>query len=319
MPISRLAGLFAAVTIALAAVLPPCAHAQAKHAQSAVLVTGASSGIGLNITETLAAEGHFVYAGARSDEDIARLSAMENVEGLRLDVTKPADIEAAVRHIEAAGRGLHGVVNNAGVAILGPLIETELAELEWLFDVNVYGPYRITRAFAPLLIESKGRVVNISSINGVASTPFAGIYSMSKYALEAYSDALAAELATLDVRVSVVEPGPFDSDIRNKIAEDLAERSVDIETSRFSQTLREMATSVSAQDDLQPPDAVSAAVVDALYSDAPQARYLVSPTAAGARFATESVMRLLVQINEGHEHALDRDELVALLDEMLAR
>jgi NADP-dependent 3-hydroxy acid dehydrogenase YdfG len=97
------------------------AHAQ----QRAVLVTGASSGIGRKITERLASQGHFVYAGARSAQDIAELSAIRNVQGIRLDVTAPAEITAAVETVRKGGRGLYGVVNNAGIAIIAPLIQAE--------------------------------------------------------------------------------------------------------------------------------------------------------------------------------------------------
>ena len=97
--------------------------------RKAVLVTGASTGIGRKITERLAAEGYFVYAGARKDADLAELDLIENVDAVRLDVTKPEEITAAVEIIAKGGRGLYGLVNNAGVAILGPLVEMLDAEL----------------------------------------------------------------------------------------------------------------------------------------------------------------------------------------------
>ncbi len=182
-------------------------------AKPAVLVTGASSGIGRTITETLASRGHHVYAGARKPEDLQALNAIDNVQAVKLDVTASADIAAAVETIRRAGRGLHGVVNNAGVAAIAPLIEMEERELTSLFDVNVFGPYRITKAFTPMLIESKGRVVNISSISGILSGPLLGAYSMSKHAVEAYGDALSAELARSGVKVSLIEPGNYRSEI----------------------------------------------------------------------------------------------------------
>jgi NAD(P)-dependent dehydrogenase (short-subunit alcohol dehydrogenase family) len=132
--------------------------------QKAVLVTGANSGIGRNIAERLAREGYFVYAGARRDADIEELSAIENMQGIRLDVTIQEDIDAAVETVRAEDRGLYGVVNNAGVVIMSILAETPEAEMDFVFDVNVYGPYRVVNAFAPLLIESKGRItVNTQS------------------------------------------------------------------------------------------------------------------------------------------------------------
>ncbi|MDZ7643447.1 MAG: SDR family NAD(P)-dependent oxidoreductase [Woeseiaceae bacterium] len=183
-----LKGCVIAVLVTAQVVWTGSAIAADESPPKAVLVTGATSGIGLKITERLAAEGYFVYAGARKPEDMERLNAMDNVRAVRLDVTYPEDIAAAVEAISAAGRGLHGVVNNAGVVTIGPLIETDIEELEFLFDVNVYGPYRVTMAFAPLLLESQGRVVNISSISGILSGPFLGHYSMSKHAIEAYTD-----------------------------------------------------------------------------------------------------------------------------------
>jgi nucleoside-diphosphate-sugar epimerase len=148
------------IVIATLSLAPLNVAAQATPAsQRAVLVTGASSGIGRNVTERLASEGWFVYAGARTPEDMASLNAMRNVQAVRLDVTVAADIAAAVETVRNGGRGLYGVVNNAGIAVLAPMVNVEEEEMQSIFDVNVFGPYRITKAFAPLLIESKGRVI----------------------------------------------------------------------------------------------------------------------------------------------------------------
>ena len=182
-------------------------------------MTGASSGIGRKITERLAANGFFVYAGARAQKDLDELNAIKNVQAVRLDVTSAADIAAAVAMVSKAGRGLYGVVNNAGVVVVAPMIEVEEKDLDFIFNVNMYGPYRITKAFAPMLLESKGRVVNISSLNGIVASPMIGAYSMSKHAVEAYGDALAGELARFGVRVSLIEPGNYGTEIgRNVLA-----------------------------------------------------------------------------------------------------
>ena len=135
-----------------------------RQAQKAVLVTGATSGIGRNITERLASKGYFVYAGARSESDMKALNAIPNVQAIRLDVTIASDIANAVATVTKAGRGLYGVVNNAGVVIVAPLVEADEKDMDFIFSVNLYGPYRITKAFAPLLFESKGRVVNIENV-----------------------------------------------------------------------------------------------------------------------------------------------------------
>ena len=101
----------------------------------AILITGASSGIGKRTAEHLAAQGFYVYAGARKQEDLDRLNALENVEAVRLDVTDADDIKAAITQVEKGGRGLYGVVNNAGVAMMQPLVEVEEDQLDFLFDV----------------------------------------------------------------------------------------------------------------------------------------------------------------------------------------
>jgi NAD(P)-dependent dehydrogenase (short-subunit alcohol dehydrogenase family) len=214
-----------AAGLALPALSTSAAFAQDD--QRAVLVTGASTGIGRKITELLAAEGHFVYAGARKPDDIAALSAIDNVQGIRLDVTIQEEIDAAVQLVEEGGRGLYAVVNNAGVNVLAPLIEIDEEELDFLFDVNIYGPYRITKAFAPLIIESQGRISNISSISGTLSGPLYGIYSMSKHALEAYTDSLSIEMGILGVKVSAVEPGNFKTNIFHNRCDRMLARGYD--------------------------------------------------------------------------------------------
>src|SRR4029079_17737738 len=120
-----------------------CARAQSSEqavSQKAVLVTGASSGIGRKITEHLAAEGYFVYATARKEEDLKALGAIKNVQPLRLDVTQPADIAAAVEAVTKDGRGLYGLVNNAGVATFGTIANMRMEEFDLTMKVNAYGP-----------------------------------------------------------------------------------------------------------------------------------------------------------------------------------
>lgn len=287
--------------------------------RKAVLVTGANSGIGLNITRRLAADGYFVYAGARNAKDLAALNELDHVQSVLLDVTYPEHIDAAVAGITRAGRGLYGVVNNAGVAMIGPLIETDIEELEWLFDVNVYGPYRITKAFAPLLLEARGRVVNISSVSGVLSGPFMGQYSMSKHAIEAYTDSLASELWPLGVLVSAIEPGNFNSGIGETIRRRLENGQFDRESSLFKDRLRFLESAIVDRTRFAEPDAVSAAVVHALSAEVPQRRYMVAPSQQSAEITIKKAIEELVQLNQNHAYSYDRDQLVQMLDEILLR
>ena len=300
----------------LVALVPALAQAQTAE-QKAVLVTGASSGIGHKIVERLSSQGYFVYAGARSPDDLRQLGAMKNVQAIRLDVTVPQDITAAVETVTKAGRGLYGVVNNAGVLVIAPLIELEEKDLDFIFDVNVYGPYRITKAFAPLLLASKGRVVNISSLNGIVASPMIGAYSMSKHAIEAFSDGLAGEMARLGVRVSVVEPGNYGTEIgRNLLAR--IDTSI-VKGSRFEQQMRGTIEAMRSFENNPPPDDVAAAVLDAFSNVNPKMRYLVVPTQNQAAVVIRRQLEQLVQMNTDQKFSYDRDALVKMLDDAIAR
>jgi len=288
--------------------------------QKAVLVTGASTGIGRNIAERLAAEGFFVYAGARKDTDIEALSAIDNIQGMRLDVTIQAEIDAAVRTVEAGNRGLYGIVNNAGVVAMGLLAETPESELDFIFDVNVYGPYRIVKAFAPLIVESKGRIINISSMAGINSPPAYGVYSMSKHALESFTDSLVFEFGTVGVRASVVEPGPYNSAGVASNCRRRKEQGYDPTDSLFPDLANELAALCNGDNDYQfpEPDPVADSVLHALSAENPDDRYLAVTDKRHTEFLVRELLKNLVEVNaNGHSLGFSRDELVAMLDETL--
>ncbi len=292
-------------------------HGQDTGQQRAVLVTGASSGIGLRTTEVLAANGYYVYAGARKAEDLRALSAMPNVEGIRLDVTSPEEISAAVETVTNAGRGLYGLVNNAGVAIIGPLIEVPVDELQWQLDVNLVGPYRVTQAFAPLIIESQGRITTTGSISGILSGPFLGHYSMSKHGVEAFTDALAAELAGFGVEVSVVEPGNYKSRIIASMRERMEAAGYGLEGSRYAGQMERMFAGPDDRSQYPEPDDVAHAVLAFMGDDDPKRRYMVVPNQQEAEITIRKAIQELVELNEGHTFSYDREELIRMLDEAL--
>ena len=304
--------------VLLAALALPLA-AQPAVTPQAVLVTGASSGIGRKITELLARQGHFVYAGARKPEDLTALNAIKNVQAVKLDVTSPADIAAAVETIRKAGRGLYGVVNNAGVAVVAPLIEVEEKDLAFLFDVNVYGPYRITKAFAPMLIASKGRVTTISSISGILSGPLFGPYSMSKHAIEAYGDALAVEMTRFGVKVSLIEPGNYRSDIGRNTVTQIETAIVRNPTSPYLAEMQRMVTAMAGYETAAEPDLVAEAAAHALFDPEPKMRYMVVPVARQAEVTIRKAIEEVVQLNQRHAFTYDRDALVRMLDSALVR
>jgi NAD(P)-dependent dehydrogenase (short-subunit alcohol dehydrogenase family) len=288
--------------------------------QKAILVTGASSGIGLRITEVLSENGYFVYAGARKKADLERLNAMKNVASVRLDVTVQEEIDAAVEFVSKQGRGLYGLVNNAGVAVVGPLIELDVKEVEWQFDVNVLGPYRITQAFAPFIIESKGRITTTGSISGILSQALMGPYSMSKHAIEAYTDSLAAEMARFDVRVSVVEPGSYASRIMQSTMKRFSENpSMASDNSAYEQDIEALTSRKFDPSVGKDPKEVAQAVLHAMSSENPKRRYMVTPNADQARYTIGGAMRELIQLNMDQPYELSRDQLIEMMDQMLPK
>lgn len=286
-------------------------------APRAVLVTGASSGIGRKTTELLAASGFFVYATARKDDDLKALAAIANVQAIRLDVCKQDQIDAAVKTVRDGGRGLFAVINNAGVAVLAPLIEVTEKDLAFQLDANVYGPYRVTKAFAPLLIASKGRVLTTGSISGTVAWAMGGPYTMSKHAVEAFTDALAIELQPFGVHVSVVEPGNYRSEIMANMHERLVAGGYGGEGSRYQKQLERLLAQPTDRAQFKEPDDVAAAFLQALTDARPRRRYLVVPNAREAELTIRGAISRVVQLNAGQPYAYDREGLIKLLDEEL--
>jgi NAD(P)-dependent dehydrogenase (short-subunit alcohol dehydrogenase family) len=240
-----------------------------------VLVTGASSGIGLATAQTLAAAGMRVFAGVR------RLP--ENPGGLHpvlLDVTRPESLGAAREEIEEALRGeaLFALVNNAGIGDLRPLECTPLEEFRAVFDVNVFGVVAVTQAFLPLLRRGPGRIVNIGSVGGLFGLPFASSLCASKHAVEAISDALRMELWSAGIPVTLIQPASINSGAAEKITaqaeKTLAALSSD-DQARYGDMLRHAArATLESETRGSPPGVVAEAVLDVLLADRPPARRL---------------------------------------------
>lgn len=175
-----------------------------------VLITGASRGIGRATAVHLAHAGWRVYGGVRTDEAARELAAESDlITPVELDVTDPEHLAGLDRELPDR---LDALVNNAGVAVAGPVETLSRADMHRQFDVNVIGPLAVTRAVLPRLRRAQGRVVFISSINGRVSFPFTGMYNASKYAIEAIADCLRVELRPFGVQVALIEPGVIDTD-----------------------------------------------------------------------------------------------------------
>jgi NAD(P)-dependent dehydrogenase (short-subunit alcohol dehydrogenase family) len=294
-------------------------HASAADNQKSILVTGASTGIGRNLTETLAGNGYHVYAGARKDKDLAALNAIDNVTAVKLDVTRQDQVDAAVAMIREKDTGLYALVNNAGVGGGGEVIDTPIEDQTFVYSVNVEGVYRTTKAFAPLVIESKGRLVTTGSIAGtISAIPGFSAYSGSKHWIEAYTDSLAAEMEPHGVMVSVVEPGNYKSSIRrSSVARGLEKTKA--AGGEVTDEMKEAYESTAKRElSYKEPDEVSEAFMHALFNDSPLRRYVVVPNEGEQDRTIRTKVNELVQLNQWGPYSYSRDQLVELLDEALS-
>ena len=254
---------------------------------NSVVITGASTGIGAACALHLDALGFRVFAGVRKQEDGESLKARgsQRLLPVLLDVTDDVSIaQAAARVKEAVGDvGIAGLVNNAGIAVAGPLEVVPIAELRKQFDVNVIGQVAVTQAFLPLLREGRGRIVNMGSIAGRATMPFLGPYSMSKFALEAMTTALRLELDCWGIEVSIVEPGAIATPIWEKStkAADLLQATAQHESlPLYAEHLACVRRAIAETERRAiSVDAVAQAVEHALTARRPKTHYLVGSDA----------------------------------------
>ena len=290
----------------------------AEETRKSVLVTGASTGIGRHLAESLAADGFHVYAGARKQKDLDALNAIENITAVRLDVTIQSEVDAAARMIQQAGTGLYALVNNAGVGGGGPVTTTAIEEQRFVYDVNVEGVYRVTQAFAPMVIESGGRIAITGSIAGTLSWPGGTAYAGSKHWMEAYADGLAGELAPAGVSVSIIEPGNYQSFIRrNAVRRRFA--AVEAAGGEITPEMKTMYAQTEARElSYKLPDDVTAAFTHALTADKPLRRYMVVPNADEQAMTITTKIQQLVQLNQWGPYSYDREALIEMLDAALA-
>jgi len=288
-----------------------------------ILVTGAGTGIGRAIVEHLSREACPVYATARKASALDVLGRLPHVTAMRLDVTKSSDIRRVARQVIRARRGLHGLVNNAGTIDYWPLAGMEADEIHRVVDVNLYGVHRVTRALLPLLMRSRGRIVNISSIAGIGTWINIGAYNVSKHALEAYSEVLAMELRPHGVRVSLIEPGNYESDLLNKVAPIIRRRArasrPSVVRAEARRAMQKVEAYVHENTKEASPAAVARVVFDALYSDRPQPRYVVTPNKSEFLWPLESLFARAAQVNEGSRYRLSVTQLRALLDKQVRK
>jgi NAD(P)-dependent dehydrogenase (short-subunit alcohol dehydrogenase family) len=250
----------------------------------AIVVTGASSGIGAACVRRLAADGFRVFAGVRKPADAERWEA-EGVAPVSIDVADADSIAAAAQQVDAAldGAGLAGLVNNAGVSVPGPIEYLPIDELRRQLEVNLIGQVAVTQAFLPALRRARGRVVFIGSVGGRVALPLLSAYNASKYGLEGVAGALRQELRAEGMEVSIVEPGAVKTAIweKGKASGDELEAQL---TPEAAARYGGLMTALRAEADRggrdgMAPEKVADRVVHALTARRPRTRYLVGAEA----------------------------------------
>ncbi|MEO5511514.1 MAG: SDR family oxidoreductase [Longimicrobiales bacterium] len=247
-----------------------------------VLITGASTGIGNSCAHRLDTAGWRVFGTVRRQEDADRLIRESDgrVIPLQCDISDPNDVAATARRIEeeCGARGLAGLVNNAGIAIAGPMEFLPLDELRRQLEVNVTGHVAMTQAMLPLLRRAQGRIVFMSSISGRSALPFMGAYAASKFALEAIADSWRVELRPWQIRVSLVEPGvivtPIWSTATGAADANLARMPKEVDT-YYGKPLAALRKRLERGLKGNPPEDVAAVVEHALTARRPRTRYVV--------------------------------------------
>jgi NAD(P)-dependent dehydrogenase (short-subunit alcohol dehydrogenase family) len=246
-----------------------------------VLITGASTGIGRATALRLDAAGWRVFAGVRREEDAAALrsAASERLAPLTLDVTDADQVAAAAERVGAEPGGLDGLVNNAGVAIPGPLETLPLDDFRRQIEVSLTAQVGVTRAMLAAIRRARGRVVFISSIGGRMAFPLNGAYHAAKFGIEAVGDVFRQELRPWDIRVAIVEPGSIDTPIwerGERNADEIEARTGPEQEALYGQAIERFRRIVrqTAERGI-PPEKVAAAIEHALTSARPRTRYLV--------------------------------------------
>jgi len=249
----------------------------------AVVITGASTGIGEACALRLDRHGWRVFAGVRKDEDGERLRerSSERLAPVLIDVTDAESISSAADTVGATlgEAGLAGLVNNAGIGVGGPLEFLPLDDLRRQLEVNVIGQIAVTQAFLPLIRRGTGRIVNIGSIGGRMATPFTGPYCASKFAMEALTDSLRQELRPWNIPVAIVEPGSIATPIWDKAratANEVLEKFPPEAIELYTEATEAIRGAIDEQEKAGiPADDVAKAVEHALTAGKPRTRYVV--------------------------------------------
>lgn len=245
-----------------------------------VLISGASSGIGRDCALSLADAGFKVIAGVRNEQAAKTLEqeASGQLETVFLDIADNNSVESARTTIRS--ENLFAIVNNAGIAMLGPLEFMPIEKIRRQFEVNLFGHIAVTQAFLPLLRQTNGsRIINMSSISGFVAFPYYGSYASSKFAFEAFSDAIRRELMPWGIKVILIQPGNTNTQIWQKSFQTAQSIATEFPPEANFYYPNKLSQSPKSMDNLTPASAVSRAVIQALTAKRPKARYRVGMSA----------------------------------------
>jgi NAD(P)-dependent dehydrogenase (short-subunit alcohol dehydrogenase family) len=248
--------------------------------KKSILITGCSSGIGLFVARSLQQQGYRVFATARKETDVTKLSEM-GLESLQLDLDDGHSIQTAVNEILKRTNGtLYALFNNGAYGQAGAIEDLSRDVLRQQFETNVFGWHELTNLIIPVMLkQGYGRIIQNSSVLGFVALKFRGAYSASKYAIEGLSDTLRQELMGTNIFISLVEPGPIESQFRkNSFA--AYKKNINKENSRFKSeyiaTEERLSMEGPAVPFTLPPDAILKKVIHALESKKPKPRYYVT-------------------------------------------
>lgn len=265
--------------------------------KGAVLITGTSTGVGQATALLLDQKGYRVFAAVRKEKDAESLkrNASENLTTILMDVTKTEEIKFAADIVSKAvnNEGLIGLVNNAGLLLDGPVEYVAIEDLRWQFEVNVFGQIAVTQAFLPLIRKAKGRIINIGSVGGKISSPFISSLCASKFALEAFTDALRMELDPWGIEVILVEPGSIASAAPDKVEESFQKNFANMSAeakAMYGDAYKFFVEGLirSNRTGMQP-EQVADTILEALEASKPKTRYFLS------KYQTSLMLNLILK------------------------
>jgi NAD(P)-dependent dehydrogenase (short-subunit alcohol dehydrogenase family) len=244
------------------------------------LITGISSGLGQSIAHAAMQKGHFVIGTLRQKEQVLAFNKIHKNKGfaLKMDITKPQDVQKVVQTVQQKWGRLDVLVNNAGIGFTGAVEEASMAEVRGVFEANFFGTLQLTQLVLPMMRAQKsGHIVQMSSHGGVKAFPGFGIYNASKFALEGFSEAMAAEVAALGIKVTIVEPGPFRTKFADAALRTTAKTIEDYTTTAgaFHKRMKEVVNGNQEGD----PDKAAAAIVNMVAAENPPLRMPLGKTA----------------------------------------